>query len=163
MRDLLNRNRENLQKVVVESNFDYSDILDDDRIFLIKQEEELRVNKMRWENSSLEIGRILTDVKETIKNYSGDNRFMSYYSNLGFNKDFVSFYMKAYKLYNEHNQNFIVNNMSRRTIEYLSSKKVPEELVDEVFEKNISDMRSIKEVAKKYIPEEGTLYNEMHR
>ena len=99
MANPLERRRNLLDEQSYKSNFDFEEfnIADKDKSDLLSLEEKIKSSQMTFVKSTLEIGNILSQAQEKLKNY-GTGSFMKWYENLGFNKDNVSYFLKRFEL-----------------------------------------------------------------
>lgn len=68
------------------STFDYSEINEDDKNFLIKTEKTILDLGENFKNITIEIGKNLFTAQQKLANYTGGT-FMKWYQSLGLNKD----------------------------------------------------------------------------
>lgn len=99
MANPLDRRRNLLDNNDYKSKFDYKefDIINGDELFLIDLEQKIKNNQVIFVKVNLEIGNLLVEAQNRLKEY-GTDTFMKWYENLGFNKDSVSYFLKRYEL-----------------------------------------------------------------
>lgn len=152
-------NRKNLLEAEdhYKSNFDYSEIGSKDKEKLIEYEKDLKSNQVNFIKSTLLIGETLKKAQDDLKNYV-DGTFMSWYKNLGFNKDNVSYFLKRYNLSVEFpdKKNYIAE-MPVRLVKELTKKNVEEELLKEAIEEEVKDNKDFLELKNKYSHGANTL------
>ena len=134
----------------IKSKFDYSAIDENDKEILIEYESQINQNKVFLIRSTIEIGKILEEAHQRLSKYK-TGTFMAWYENLGFNKDNVSYFLKRYSLFLRHadKKNYIAE-LPVYVVKALTKKDTPEELVNEVIEKEITTMKALKEIENKY-------------
>ena len=134
----------------IKSKFDYSAIDENDKEILIEYENQINQNKVFLIRSTIEIGKILEEAQQRLSKYK-TGTFMAWYENLGFNKDNVSYFLKRYSLFLRHadKKNYIAE-LPVYVVKALTKKDTPEELVNEVIEKEITTMKALKEIENKY-------------
>lgn len=134
----------------IKSNFDYSLIDENDKEILLEYETQINQNKVFLIRSTIEIGKILEEAQQRLSKYK-TGTFMAWYENLGFNKDNVSYFLKRYSLFLRHadKKNYIAE-LPVYVVKALTKKDTPEELVNEVIEKEIKTMKDLKEIENKY-------------
>ncbi len=134
----------------IKSKFDYSAIDENDKEILIEYESQINQNKVFLIRSTIEIGKILEEAHQRLSKYK-TGTFMAWYENLGFNKDNVSYFLKRYSLFLRHadKKNYIAE-LPVYVVKALTKKDTPDELVNEVIEKEITTMKALKEIENKY-------------
>ncbi len=134
----------------IKSKFDYSAIDENDKEILIEYESQINQNKVFLIRSTIEIGKILEEAQQRLSKYK-TGTFMAWYENLGFNKDNVSYFLKRYSLFLRHadKKNYIAE-LPVYVVKALTKKDTPDELVNEVIEKEITTMKALKEIENKY-------------
>ena len=134
----------------IKSKFDYTAIDENDKEILIEYESQINQNKVLLIPSTIEIGKILEEAHQRLSKYK-TGTFMAWYENLGFNKDNVSYFLKRYSLFLRHadKKNYIAE-LPVYVVKALTKKDTPDELVNEVIEKEITTMKALKEIENKY-------------
>lgn len=131
------------------SNFDYSEINEDDKEELINLEALVINKKHEIVNSVIELGDILYQANNKLANYK-NGKFMEWYSNLGLNKDEVSVALKRYSVFLEYpEKKDLIAEMPVRTVKALTKESLKENpiLFEEVLEKTLNnEFKTSKEI-----------------
>ena len=132
------------------STFDYSEINEDDKHFLIKTEKTILDLGENFKNITIEIGKNLFNAQQKLASYTGGT-FMKWYQSLGLNKDNVSYFLKRYTLFLDYKdkENYIAN-MPVTMVKALTHRDIPQKLVAEVIENEIKTTKEFNEIKKKF-------------
>ncbi len=152
MSNPLERRKNLLEEDTYQSNFNFEEfeIEDKDRVELINLEEKIKSNQLTFIKSTLEIGNILWQAQEKLKNY-GTGSFMKWYENLGFNKDNVSYFLKRFELslaYPEKKE--YIAEMPVRLVKELTKKDIEPQLVVEAIKEEIKTTKEFNEMKITY-------------
>ena len=152
MANPLERRRNLLDEQSYKSNFDFEEfnIADKDKSDLLSLEEKIKSSQMTFVKSTLEIGNILSQAQEKLKNY-GTGSFMKWYENLGFNKDNVSYFLKRFELslaYPEKKE--YIAEMPVRLVKELTKKDIEPQLVVEAIKEEIKTTKEFNEIKINY-------------
>lgn len=132
------------------STFDYSEINEDDKNFLIKTEKTILDLGENFKNITIEIGKNLFTAQQKLANYTGGT-FMKWYQSLGLNKDNVSYFLKRYTLFLDYkDKEDYIANMPVTMVKALTHRDIPQELVAEVIENEIKTTKEFNEIKKKF-------------
>lgn len=152
MANPLERRRNLLDEQSYKSNFDFEEfnIADKDKSDLLSLEEKIKSSQMTFVKSTLEIGNILSQAQEKLKNY-GTGSFMKWYENLGFNKDNVSYFLKRFELslvYPEKRE--YIAEMPVRLVKELTKKDIEPQLVVEAIKEEVRTTKEFNEIKISY-------------
>ena len=152
MANPLERRRNLLDEQSYKSNFDFEEfnIADKDKSDLLSLEEKIKSSQMTFVKSTLEIGNILSQAQEKLKNY-GTGSFMKWYENLGFNKDNVSYFLKRFELslvYPEKRE--YIAEMPVRLVKELTKKDIEPQLVVEAIKEEVRTTKEFNEIKINY-------------
>lgn len=132
------------------STFDYSEINEDDKNFLIKTEKTILDLGENFKNITIEIGKNLFTAQQKLANYTGGT-FMKWYQSLGLNKDNVSYFLKRYTLFLDYkDKEDYIANMPVTMVKALTHRDIPQKLVAEVIENEIKTTKEFNEIKKKF-------------
>lgn len=152
MSNPLERRKNLLAEDTYQSNFNFEEfkIADKDKAELINLEEKIKSNQLTFIKSTLEIGNILFQAQERLKNY-GTGSFMKWYENLGFNKDNVSYFLKRFELslvYPEKKE--YIAEMPVRLVKELTKKDIEPQLVVEAIKEEVRTTKEFNEIRINY-------------
>lgn len=144
---------ENFKKTNIsdyESDFDYTELEENDIDDLIGYEKLLKETQDTFSESILEMGRLLKEAQEKLSAYK-TGLFMSWYQNLDFNKDQVSFLLKRYNLYlNYQGKKELIANLPVTMIKEITKKDIPEPLLEKVLNGEIKSNKELKKAKDHY-------------
>jgi len=152
MSNPLDRRRNLLEEETYKSNFDFEEfnIIDEDKTELLVLEEKIKGSQMTFVRSTLEIGNILSQAQDKLKNY-GTGSFMRWYENLGFNKDNVSYFLKRYELSVAYpNKREYIAEMPVRLVKELTKKDIEPEIVVEAIKEEVKTTKQLNEIKINY-------------
>lgn len=152
MANPLERRRNLLDEQSYKSNFDFEEfnIADKDKSDLLSLEEKIKSSQTTFVKSTLEIGNILCQAQDKLKNY-GTGSFMKWYENLGFNKDNVSYFLKRFELslvYPEKRE--YIAEMPVRLVKELTKKDIEPQLVVEAIKEEVRTTKEFNEIKINY-------------
>lgn len=152
MANPLERRRNLLDEQSYKSNFNFEEfnIVEKDKLDLLSLEEKIKSSQMTFVKSTLEIGNILSQAQEKLKNY-GTGSFMKWYENLGFNKDNVSYFLKRFELsiaYPEKRE--YIAEMPVRLVKELTKKDIEPQLVVEAIKEEVRTTKEFNEIKINY-------------
>jgi hypothetical protein len=152
MANPLERRRNLLDEQSYKSNFNFEEfnIVEKDKLDLLSLEEKIKSSQMTFVKSTLEIGNILSQAQEKLKNY-GTGSFMKWYENLGFNKDSVSYFLKRFELsiaYPEKRE--YIAEMPVRLVKELTKKDIEPQLVVEAIKEEVRTTKEFNEIKINY-------------
>lgn len=152
MSNPLDRRRNLLEEQSYKSNFDFEEfnIIDEDKTELLALEEKIKGSQMTFVRSTLEIGNILSQAQDKLKNYRTGS-FMRWYENLGFNKDNVSYFLKRYELSVAYpNKREYIAEMPVRLVKELTKKDIEPEIVVEAIKEEVKTTKQLNEIKINY-------------
>ena len=133
------------------SNFDFEtfEINDDDVKYITEREKTLLDNGKKYIESLYDICKSLYEVSEKLKDHK-QGTFMSWYTNIGLNKDNVSELLKRWSLYEERDDlKPYISGLSGLAVRILTNKSVTKEMRDLVYEGNYTSSNDIKQIINK--------------
>ena len=152
MANPLDRRRNLLDEQSYKSNFDFEEfnIVEKDKLDLLSLEEKIKSSQMTFVKSTLEIGNILSQAQEKLKNY-GTGSFMKWYENLGFNKDNVSYFLKRFELFLVYpEKREYIAEMPVRLVKELTKKDIEPQLVVEAIKEEVRTTKEFNEIKINY-------------
>ena len=148
-------------KVEHNSNFDYSEISEEDKEDLLNLESLVINKKNEIINQVIELGDILYQANLKLANYK-TGKFMEWYLSLGLNKDEVSVALKRYSIFLEYpNKKEVIAELPVRTIKVITKESLKEtpEFLKEVTEKTLNQEFKTSGELNKFISSHNTTSN----
>lgn len=147
---LANKKKNELIEDVIVSSFDYSDITNDDKLFLLGKEEELRKQAKIFRTTTLSIGKILFEANQRLSNYH-KGKYMEWCAAMDISKDQSSYFLKRFNLYLEHkDKKDLIEKLPNQLIRALTGKRINDDLRNIALSKEIKNIREFNELKKEY-------------
>lgn len=107
------------------SDYDYSNIIEEDREKLLNSEEEILIHKKEINKSYLKIAQDLYESNKILASYDKTNgKFIRWFELLGLKKTFVYNSIKRFELYLLIEDEEKVNKLSQKAVEMIGSKRI---------------------------------------
>lgn len=143
------------------SNYDYSDIKEDDREKLVISEEDIVINRNEINKGYFKIAKNLFEANKILASYDNTNgKFIAWFEELGLKKTFVYNSIKRYELFLLTNNEEKINNLSQKAVEIIGSKKVDDALKIEILSEEGIEKKSDRDL-KEYILQIISEHSEM--
>lgn len=151
MRDpFLNKSKNELIEKEELSLFDYSDIKEDDKIFLIEKEQEIKNQAKIFQKTTLNIGKILYEANEKLANYH-KGKYMEWCESLNISKDQSSYFLKRYNLFLEYkDKKELIEKMPNQLVRVLTAKTTDESLKQEALKQEVTNIKQFNELKREY-------------
>lgn len=152
MANPLERRKNLLDDTDYKSKFNYKEfeVKNIDEEYLVNLEQKIKTSQVIFIKANLEIGSLLSEAQEKLKNY-GTGTFMKWYENLGFNKDNVSYFLKRYDLSLEYpNKREYIAEMPVRLVKELTKKDVEKDFLDEVIKEEVKSTKELNAIKISY-------------
>ena len=108
-----------------QSNYDYSNIIEDDKEKLMISEEDIVINRDEVNKSYFKIAKNLYESNQILASYDNTNgKFINWFETLGLKKTFVYNSIKRYELFLLINDESKINSLSQKAVEMIGSKKI---------------------------------------
>ena len=133
------------------SNYDYSNIKEEDREKLVISEEDIFINRNEINKGYFNIAKDLYEANTILASYDNTNgKFIAWFEGLGLKKTFVYNSIKRYELFLLTNNEEKVNSLSQKAVEIIGSKKVDDSLKIELLSEEGIEKKSDRDL-KEYI------------
>lgn len=145
-------------KIEYKSNFDYSDINEEDKEDLLNLESLVLNKKNEIINQVIELGDVLYQANLKLASYK-TGKFMEWYTSLGLNKDEVSVALKRYSIFLEYpDKKEVIAELPVRTIKVITKDSLKETpaLLKEVTEKTLNQEFKTSSELNKFISSHNT-------
>ena len=145
------------------SNYDYSEIKEDDREKLVVSEEDIVINRNEINKGYFKIAKNLFEANQILASYDNTNgKFISWFEGLGLKKTFVYNSIKRYELFLLTHNEDKVNSLSQKAVEMIGSKKVDDSLKIELLKEEGIEKKSDRDL-KEYILQIISEHSEMDK
>ncbi len=143
------------------SNYDYSEIKEDDREKLVVSEEDIVINRNEINKGYFKISKNLFEANQILASYDNTNgKFISWFEGLGLKKTFVYNSIKRYELFLLTHNEDKVNSLSQKAVEMIGSKRVDDSLKIELLKEEGIEKKSDRDL-KDYILQIISEHSEM--
>ena len=134
-----------------QSNYDYSEINENDREKLVISEEDIIISTSEINKGYFKIAKNLYEANQILASYDNTSgKFISWFEGLGLKKTFVYNSIKRYELFLLTNNEEKVNNLSQKAVELIGSKKVDDTLKVEILNEEGIEKKSDRDL-REYI------------
>lgn len=135
------------------SNYDYSDIKEEDIETLVLSEEDIVINRNKINEGYFKIAKNLYEANLILASYDKTNgKFIEWFEGLGLKKTFVYNSIKRYNLYLLINQEEKINKLSQKAVEIIGSNKINNTIKIELLNEDGIENKSDREL-KNYVSE----------
>ena len=146
-----------------QSNYDYSEINENDREKLVISEEDIIISTSEINKGYFKIAKNLYEANQILASYDNTSgKFISWFEGLGLKKTFVYNSIKRYELFLLTNNEEKVNNLSQKAVELIGSKKVDDTLKVEILNEEGIEKKSDRDL-REYISKIISEHSEMNK
>lgn len=146
-----------------QSNYDYSEINENDREKLVISEEDIIISTSEISKGYFKIAKNLYEANQILASYDNTSgKFISWFEELGLKKTFVYNSIKRYELFLLTNNEEKVNNLSQKAVELIGSKKVDDTLKVEILNEEGIEKKSDRDL-REYISKIISEHSEMDK
>ncbi|MBN1468261.1 MAG: hypothetical protein JW924_06015 [Fusobacteriaceae bacterium] len=146
-----------------QSNYDYSEINENDREKLVISEEDIIISTSEINKGYFKIAKNLYEANQILASYDNTSgKFISWFEGLGLKKTFVYNSIKRYELFLLTNNEEKVNNLSQKAVELIGSKKVDDTLKVEILNEEGIEKKSDRDL-REYISKIISEHSEMDK
>ena len=146
-----------------QSNYDYSEINENDREKLVISEEDIIISTSEINKGYFKIAKNLYEANQILASYDNTSgKFISWFEGLGLKKTFIYNSIKRYELFLLTNNEEKVNNLSQKAVELIGSKKVDDTLKVEILNEEGIEKKSDRDL-REYISKIISEHSEMNK